>query len=246
MLAAIIDSSTIRLAIRRGSAMTMSSTSPFAEDETVIRAVFKHQRVGLTLFCCGADTSFSSVICCAIALLPGFRQPRPSSQSEMHRHSQLGFLIRDGSGKELDIVFDGAIGRQGHPAGQHRARTSLARRNTGRLTVRRGSIRQAVRQIVGKGAYFAALSSFAASAIHAVVSAIATVSNSLPSAPDSTFSASSISSVLALAHGDEAEGGQIAARSALRQSISGGDAVRCLFLKIMVRTSPTTGRSDRR
>lgn len=53
MFAAIIDSSTMRLAMRRGSA-TISSTSPFlTQHETVVRTVLEYQRI-LYAIRCGA------------------------------------------------------------------------------------------------------------------------------------------------------------------------------------------------
>ena len=92
----------------------------FAEDETVIRAVFKHQRVGLTPFAATLTHVLQQrnlLRDCLAARLPAAAAFQPVRDVVI---GQLGFRF-DGGGKELDVVFNGAIGRQGHPAGQHRA-----------------------------------------------------------------------------------------------------------------------------
>lgn len=92
----------------------------FAKNETVVRTVFEHQRMGLTPF---ATTLAHVLQQCNLlrdrvaARLPAAAAFQPVRDIVI---GQLGFRL-DGGGKELDVVFDGAIGRQSHLAGQHRA-----------------------------------------------------------------------------------------------------------------------------
>lgn len=110
---------------------------------------------------------------------------------------QLRFRF-DGRREELNIVFDGPVSSQDHTAGQNRTNFVGAQGAEVIREFARQHRNVEARQIVGKGANFCRIVQLAAFGNQAVGSAMATVRCSLPSAASSAYSASSISSVLAL------------------------------------------------
>ena len=133
----------------------------FAENETVVRTVFEHQRMGLTPFA----TTLAHVLQQRNLLRDRLAVRLPAAAAFQPVRDvvigQLGFRF-DGGSKELDIVFDGAIGRQGHPAGQHRAHFVSAQGAEVVRQLARQHWNVEARQIVGKGAHFCGVIQLAA------------------------------------------------------------------------------------